>query len=93
QRGGEALIAFSNPSVALAPEHLQRLFDRFYRGDAARAKSRESHGLGLAIVKAVASMHGGRLFAQHLDGITTIGFSVALDGAATAVPAQAALRW
>ena len=73
-----ATVAFSNPGDPIAPEQLARLFDRFYRIDAARRNSDESHGLGLAIVKAVAAMHGGRVFAQAQDGIVTVGFSVAL---------------
>jgi two-component system heavy metal sensor histidine kinase CusS len=57
---------------------LARLFDRFYRMDAARLNSGENHGLGLAIVKAVAAMHNGQVFARAQDGIVTVGFSVAL---------------
>ncbi|MDR0458242.1 MAG: heavy metal sensor histidine kinase, partial [Burkholderiaceae bacterium] len=74
-----ASVAFSNPGEPIAPEQLAHLFDRFYRIDAARRNSGESHGLGLAIVKAVATMHNGGVFARSQDGIVTVGFSVALQ--------------
>jgi len=71
-----ARVSVSNPSQAIPTEQLPRLFDRFYRGDASRPNSDANHGLGLAIVKAIASMHGGRVFAQWEAGITTVGFTL-----------------
>ncbi|AEK61075.1 heavy metal sensor histidine kinase [Collimonas fungivorans] len=73
-------IAVSNPGKPISDNHLPRLFDRFYRVDAARNDKDQSqlhgHGLGLAIVKAIAKMHGGGVFADSTDGTTTIGFSI-----------------
>ncbi len=71
-------VTVSNPGEPIDPAHLPRLFDRFYRIDAARQPQGEhhGHGLGLAIVKAVASMHGGGVSASSAQGQTTIGFSV-----------------
>jgi two-component system heavy metal sensor histidine kinase CusS len=71
-------IAVSNPGAGVLDVHLPRLFDRFYRIDAARHDHDQmhGHGLGLAIVKAIASMHGGQAFAASRDGATTIGFTV-----------------
>lgn len=54
-----------------------RMFERFWRGDAARTRSSNRHGLGLAIVRAVARMHGGDTFAESHDGTTSIGFTLA----------------
>lgn len=78
ERGPERVrIGVSNPGDPIEPAHLPRLFDRFYRVDGARYNGqRQGHGLGLAIVKAVATMHGGEVFAYSQGGITTIGFSV-----------------
>ena len=76
--GARARIAFTNPSATIPPSQLDRLFDRFYRVEAARPASRDNHGLGLSIVKAVAQMHGGAVFAQSAEGLTTIGFSLEL---------------
>ncbi|AOB32602.1 histidine kinase [Bordetella sp. H567] len=77
-RPGTVRIAVSNPGPPIDPVHLPRLFDRFYRVDASRHDNGDTHGhgLGLAIVKAVATMHGGEVFASSGDGTTTIGFSV-----------------
>lgn len=75
---GQARIAVANRGPAIPPEHIGRLFDRFYRVDMARSNSGDSHGLGLAIVKAVALMHGGSVFASSEGGVTTVGFTVAL---------------
>jgi two-component system heavy metal sensor histidine kinase CusS len=82
-------ILVANPGDPIDPIHLPRLFDRFYRVDAARHDNGDSHGhgLGLAIVKAVARMHGGSVFATSSDGLTTIGFSIELAHPPTALRA------
>lgn len=70
-------VAVHNSGPRIADDHLTRLFDRFYRLDSARSGSRDNHGLGLAIVRAIASMHGGSVFARSASGINTFGFTLA----------------
>ncbi|MDB5760805.1 MAG: Heavy metal sensor histidine kinase [Burkholderia sp.] len=77
--GRQVQVAVSNWGPEIPADHLQRIFDRFYRVETARANGADSHGLGLAIVKAVAEMHAGRIFASSSAGKTTIGFTVAAD--------------
>jgi two-component system, OmpR family, heavy metal sensor histidine kinase CusS len=69
-------ISVHNRGAHIAPQHLSRLFDRFYRLDPARKGSSETHGLGLAIVKAVAVMHRGEVFARCESGEIVVGFEV-----------------
>jgi two-component system, OmpR family, heavy metal sensor histidine kinase CusS len=73
---GSPRVSVSNPSPPIPKDTLLRMFDRFWRSDAARAQSSEGHGLGLAIVRAVALMHGGEPFAVSSSGMTTVGFTV-----------------
>ncbi|MGO1003134.1 heavy metal sensor histidine kinase [Lysobacter sp. CA196] len=84
--GGEgARVAVRNQGSSVASEHLERMFDRFYRVDAAREhRGERHHGLGLSIVKAIAVLHGGEVFASSGDGATTVGFSLAAPAACTA---------
>ena len=85
--GSQVHVAISNVGAPIAPAHLPRIFDRFYRVDSSRANFPEhaGHGLGLAIVKAVASMHGGTVFARSQDGRNTVGFTVDLMQASSSV--------
>ena len=76
QEPGTARVAVRNPGPDIAPYLLPRLFDRFFRADAARRQDAEHHGLGLAIVRAVARMHGGETFAKSEHGFTEIGFTL-----------------
>jgi two-component system heavy metal sensor histidine kinase CusS len=75
-------VAVSNPGDAIPAEHLGRLFDRFYRVDPSRSLSTDNHGLGLAIVKAIATMHGGTVFASSRAGVNTIGLTLPAPGPA-----------
>ena len=54
-----ATIVVENYGEPLSQEQMNRVFDRFYRGDKSRSEYTESSGLGLAIVKAIMSLHGG----------------------------------
>jgi two-component system heavy metal sensor histidine kinase CusS len=58
QREFDSVIAVENDGIVIPAEQLERLFDRFYRADAAGGRA-ESTGLGLAIVKAIMGIHGG----------------------------------
>ena len=54
-------VTVTDTGTGIAPAHHDRLFDRFYRVDAARADSESGSGLGLAIVKTVMTLHGGSI--------------------------------
>jgi heavy metal sensor kinase len=62
------VLRVTDTGVGIAPEHLPRLFERFYRVDRARSRHNGGTGLGLAIVKSVAEAHGG-----HVDVTSTPG--------------------
>ncbi|MCO7628759.1 heavy metal sensor histidine kinase [Pseudomonas fluorescens] len=58
---GVCWLQVHNHGPAIAPEHLGKLFDRFYRVDPSRAQPGDSGGLGLAIVQSIMQLHGGRV--------------------------------
>ena len=78
EENGFALISVANKGEPIAAQHITRLFERFDRIDASRARSDMHHGLGLSIVRAVALMHHGDVFARSNNGINCFGFSMAL---------------
>lgn len=57
----EARLAVRDYGPGIAPEHLPRLTERFYRVDVADSRAQGGTGLGLALVKHVLNRHGGRL--------------------------------
>lgn len=65
---GRLEIAVTDTGPGIAPEHLPRLTERFYRVDRSRSRESGGTGLGLAIAKHVAQRHGGELRIESLLG-------------------------
>jgi two-component system heavy metal sensor histidine kinase CusS len=65
---GGTVVCIRNPGPGIAPEHLDKIFERFYRIEEARTNSASSTGLGLAIVRSIMDLHEGRASAENLEG-------------------------
>lgn len=65
---GAAVFAVKDTGPGIAPEHIARLTERFYRVDRSRSRDTGGTGLGLAIVKHVAQRHGAELGIESVPG-------------------------
>ena len=66
--GGEARVTVRDYGPGIAPEHLPRLTERFYRVDVGESRAQGGTGLGLALVKHILNRHGGRLTVESVPG-------------------------
>jgi signal transduction histidine kinase len=67
----EVVLTVSDTGVGIAPEHLPRVFDRFFRVDESRSRESGGAGLGLSICKSVVEAHGGTIGATSEIGAGT----------------------
>lgn len=64
----DVVLAVTNSGEGIAPEHLERIFDRFYRTDASRNRKQGGYGLGLAIARSIVRQHKGEIYAKSVLG-------------------------
>lgn len=77
--GGEVQFSVRDFGPGIASEHLNRIFERFYRVDKARSRESGGTGLGLAIVMRIVQAHGGRIWAEsELGSGATFHFTLPL---------------
>lgn len=65
---GTVLVAVEDTGDGIPSGAARTMFDRFWRADQARDRSREGAGLGLAIAKGLVERHGGRIWAEEREG-------------------------
>lgn len=86
---GRVLLVVSDTGIGIAPDHQDRVFERFYRVDKSRSKETGGTGLGLAIVKHIAIQHQALLSMDSKPGIgttITVSFPLFHDLKEQAVP-------
>ncbi|EFM11139.1 integral membrane sensor signal transduction histidine kinase [Paenibacillus curdlanolyticus YK9] len=77
KRHHDIMLTVTNTGEGIAPEHLDRIFDRFYRADPSRSRKQGGYGLGLAIAKSIVEQHKGKITAKSTPKEST-SFTVQL---------------
>jgi two-component system sensor histidine kinase BaeS len=67
-QGREVIVTVADDGPGIPPENLLHLFERFWRGDRARRRATGGSGLGLTIAHSLVEAHGGRLWAESVEG-------------------------
>ncbi|HWT79092.1 MAG TPA: ATP-binding protein, partial [Candidatus Methylomirabilis sp.] len=67
-QGANLLVEIRDSGKGIPPEHLDRVFERFYRVPLPDGERVEGTGLGLSICKAIVEEHGGRIWAESVVG-------------------------
>jgi two-component system sensor histidine kinase CiaH len=67
----DTLLTVTNTGEGISPEHVERIFDRFYRADPSRSRKHGGYGLGLAIAKSIVEQHKGKIHAKSVQQETT----------------------
>jgi two-component system, OmpR family, sensor histidine kinase BaeS len=78
RRGAEVEIAVQDTGEGIPPEALPRVFERFYRADSGRSRSRGGSGIGLTIARALVAAHGGDIRAMSTGPGQGATFTVTL---------------
>ncbi len=80
-RGDEAVVSVADQGVGIAPEHLNRLFEKFFRIESGMGRHVVGSGLGLPIARTIVESHGGRIWAESRPGEgSTFYFTLPLGG-------------
>jgi len=66
--GSGVRVSIEDTGIGISDEHLDRLFDRFYRTDKARSRDKGGTGLGLAVVKSIIKGHGSDIHVESEVG-------------------------
>jgi signal transduction histidine kinase len=66
--GADAAVAVADRGPGIPAQDLERIFERFHRVDEARSRMHGGAGLGLAIVRRLVELHGGRVWAESVEG-------------------------
>lgn len=64
----QIIIEVKDSGIGISPEHLDKLFDRFYRTDKARSRDKGGTGLGLSVVKSILDAHGTDILVESSPG-------------------------